>query len=141
MCHLQVSFLSVCHFKVVFTECVALQLAVSGMCHFHSSFTVVIFLFCSPFSFMAFVAYRFFSWCLPPSSLHISSNIRLQYSFYNFYCPYFFNCLLRVSLLGFLSVYSTYPFQASFMVFSSPNLVIVACVAFSLVFLASFAPK
>ena len=111
-----------------------MQLTVSDMCHFHSSFTVVIFLFCSPFSFMAFVAYRFFSWCLPPSSQHISSIIRLQYSFYNLYCPYFFNCLLRVSLLGFLSVYSTYPFQASFMVFSSPNLVFVTCVAFSLVF-------
>ena len=42
--------------------------------------------------------------------------------------------MLRGSLSGFLSVYSTYPFQASFMVFSSPNLAFVACVAFSLVF-------
>ena len=42
--------------------------------------------------------------------------------------------MLRVLLLGFLSVYSTYLFQTSFMVFSSPNLAFVACVAFSLVF-------
>ena len=72
----QVSFLVCVIFKLVslacvtfrlFSRSVALQLAVSGMCHFHSSF-MVIFLFCSPFSFMAFVAYRFFSWCLPPSS-------------------------------------------------------------------------
>ena len=40
----------------------------------------------------------------------------------------------RVSLLGFLSLCSAYVFQAGFMVFSAPNLVFVACVAFSLVF-------
>ena len=41
----------------------------------------------------------------------------------------------RVSLLGFLSLYSAYPFQAGlFMVFSAPNLVFVVCVTFSLVF-------
>ena len=67
MCHPQVSFLGECHLQVVLTACVAFQLAVSGMCRFHSSF-MVIFLFCSPFSFMAFGAYRFFSWRLPPSS-------------------------------------------------------------------------
>ena len=41
----------------------------------------------------------------------------------------------RVSLLGFLSLYSAYPFQAGlFMVFSAPNLVFVVCVTFCLVF-------
>ena len=41
----------------------------------------------------------------------------------------------RVSLLGFLSLYSAYSFQAGlFMVFSAPNLVFVVCVTFSLVF-------
>ena len=40
-----------------------------------------------------------------------------------------------MSLLGFLSRYSAYPFQAGlFMVFSAPNLVFVVCVTFSLVF-------
>ena len=41
----------------------------------------------------------------------------------------------RVSLLGFLSLYSAYSFQAGlFMVFSASNLVFVVCVIFSLVF-------
>ena len=41
----------------------------------------------------------------------------------------------RVSLLGFLSLYSAYPFQAGlFVVFSAPNLVFAVCVTFSLVF-------
>ena len=40
----------------------------------------------------------------------------------------FFVFLSRVSLLGFLSLYSAYPFQAGlFMVFSAPNLVFVVC--------------
>ena len=40
-----------------------------------------------------------------------------------------------MSLLGFLSRYSAYPFQAGlFMVFSAPNLVFVVCVTLSLVF-------
>ena len=40
-----------------------------------------------------------------------------------------------MSLLGFLSRYSAYPFQAGlFMVFSAPRLVFVVCVTFSLVF-------
>ena len=43
--------------------------------------------------------------------------------------------LSRVSLLGFLSLYSAYPFQAGFfMVFSAPNLVFVVCVTLSLAF-------
>ena len=43
--------------------------------------------------------------------------------------------LSRVSLLGFLSLYSAYPFQAGlFMVFSAANLVFVVCVTLSLVF-------
>ena len=46
---------------------------------------------------------------------------------------FYFRCESS-SLLGFLSLYSDYPFQAGFMVFSTPNLVLVACVAFSLVF-------
>ena len=41
----------------------------------------------------------------------------------------------RVSLLGFLSLYSAYPFQAGFfMVFSAPNLVFVVCVTWILAF-------
>ena len=41
----------------------------------------------------------------------------------------------RVSLLGFLSLYSAYPFQAGlFMVFSAPDLVFVVCVTLSLEF-------
>ena len=39
-----------------------------------------------------------------------------------------------MSLLGFLSLYSAYPFPACFMVFSAPNFVFVTCVAFNLVF-------
>ena len=40
-----------------------------------------------------------------------------------------------MSLLGFLSRYSAYPFQAGlFMVFSAPSLVFVVCVTFSLIF-------
>ena len=41
VCHPQVSFLGECHLQVVFTACVAFQLAVSGMCRFHSSFMVI----------------------------------------------------------------------------------------------------
>ena len=48
--------------------------------------------------------------------------------------PSVFNCLLHVSLFSFFSLYRTYPFQASFMIFSAPNLVFVGCVAFSLLF-------
>ena len=64
---LQVSLLGMCRLQVVFTECVAFQLEVSGVCHFHSSF-VVSFIFCSPFSFIACVSYKLFSWCVLPSS-------------------------------------------------------------------------
>ena len=42
--------------------------------------------------------------------------------------------LLRVLLLGFLSLYSAYLFQASFMVFSAPILGFMACVTFGVVF-------
>ena len=92
------------------------------------------------------VAYNLFSWPwhVPPSSCFhgvcrlkvsgISSFRRLQTSFYNVLCPHFLFSS-RVSLLGFLSLYSAYPFQAGlFMVFSAPNLVFVVCVTFSLVF-------
>ena len=95
--------------------------------------------------FIARVAYNLFSWHVPPSSCFhgvcrlkvsgISSFRRFQTSFYNVLCPHFFVFLSRVSLLGFLSLYSAYPFQAGlFMVFSAPNLVFVVCVTFSLVF-------
>ena len=58
----------------------------------------------------------------------------LQTSFYNVLCPHFLFSS-RVSLLGFLSLYSAYSFQAGlFMVFSAPNLVFVVCVTFCLVF-------
>ena len=58
----------------------------------------------------------------------ISSFRRLQTSFYFLFSS-------RVSLLGFLSLYSAYSFQAGlFMVFSGSNLVFVVCVPFSLVF-------
>ena len=75
------------------------------------------------------------------SDLILRNVRRFQTSFYNVYCPHFFvHCLLRVSLLGFLSLYSADPFQASFMVLSAPNLVFVGCVAFSLVFFCIFSP-
>ena len=66
----------------------------------------------------------------------ISSFRRFQTIFYNVLCRHFFFFFpTRVSLLGFLSLYSAYPFQAGlFMVFSAPNLVFVVCVTFSLVF-------
>ena len=94
--------------------------------------------------FIARVAYNLFSWLVPPSSFFhgvcclkvsgISSFRRLQTSFYNVLCPHFLFSS-RVSLLGFLSLYSAYSFQAGlFMVFSAPNLVFVVCVTFCLVF-------
>ena len=94
--------------------------------------------------FIARVAYNLFSWLVPPlSCFHgvchlkvsgISSFKRVQTSFYNVLCPHFLFSS-RVSLLGFLSLYSAYSFQAGlFMVFSAPNLVFVACVTFCLVF-------
>ena len=93
---------------------------------------------------IARVAYNLFSWLVPPSSFFhgvcclkvsgISSFRRLQTSFYNVLCPHFLFSS-RVSLLGFLSLYSAYSFQAGlFMVFSAPNLVFVVCVTFCLVF-------
>ena len=102
-----------------------MQLAVSGMCHFHSNFMViflscsafsfmVIFLFCSPFSFMVI-----FLFCSP-------------FSFMAFVFYTFFHGVFHLQVGTFLALY---PFHASFMVFSSPNLAFVACVAFSLVFL------
>ena len=48
--------------------------------------------------------------------------------------PSIFNCLLHVSLFSFFSLYGANPFQATFMIFSAPNLVFVGCVAFSLLF-------
>ena len=94
--------------------------------------------------FIARVAFNLFPWHVPPSSCFhgvcrlkvsgTSSFRRIQTSFYNMLCPHFLFSS-RVSLLGFLSLYSVYPFQAGlFMVFSPPNLVFVACVTFSPVF-------
>ena len=60
MSRLQVSLLGMCRLQVVFTECVAFQLDVSGVCLFHSSL-LGSFIFCSPFSFIACVAYKLFS--------------------------------------------------------------------------------
>ena len=98
--------------------------------------------------FIARVAYNLFSWHVPPSSCFhgvcrlkvsdISSFRRFQTSFYNVLSPQFLFSS-RVSLLGFLNLYSAYPFQAGlFMVFSAPNLVLVVCVTSSL-YLASSA--
>ena len=56
MCRLKVSFLGVCHPQVVFMECVTFQLAVFGMCRFHSSF-MVSFVFFSLFSFKELVSH------------------------------------------------------------------------------------
>ena len=68
-------FYGVCRLQVVFTACVALQLAVSGVCRFLSSF-VVSFIFCSPFSVhsacrlqlvsMACTTFKLFSWRVSP---------------------------------------------------------------------------
>ena len=74
--HFQVVFRAWVVFKLVclacvafrlFSQCVAFQLDVSGMCLFHSSL-LVSFIFCSPFSFIACVAYKLFSWRVLPSS-------------------------------------------------------------------------
>ena len=81
--------------------------------------------------FIARVAYNLFSWLVPPSSCFhgvchlkvsgISSFRRLQTSFCNVLCSHFLFSS-RVSLLGFLSLYSANSFQAGlFMVFSAPN--------------------
>ena len=94
--------------------------------------------------FIARVAYNLFLWLVPPlSCFHgvcrlkvsgISRFRRFQTSFYNVLCPHFLFSS-RVSLLGFLSRYSAYPFQPGlFMVFSALNLVFEVCVIFSLVF-------
>ena len=70
-------FYGVCRLQVVFTACVAFQLAIFSVCRFHSSF-MVSFTFCSPFSahsacclqlvFMAMVCTTFelFSWRVSP---------------------------------------------------------------------------
>ena len=65
--------------------------------------------------FITRIAYNLFSWHVPPSSC--------------FHGVFLFSS--RVSLLGFLSLYRAYPFQAGLvMVFSAPNLVFVVCVTF-----------
>ena len=89
------------------------------------------------------VAYKLSSLHVPPSSCFhdvcrlqvsgISSIRRFQTSFCNV-LSLIFLFSSRVSLLGFLSLCSAYVFQAGFIVFSAPNLVFVACIAFSLVF-------
>ena len=93
--------------------------------------------------FIARVAYNLFPWLVPPSSCFhgvcrlkvssISSFRRLQTSFYTVLCPHFLFSS-RVSLLGFLSLYSAYSFQAGLFMVSAPNLVFVVCVTFCLVF-------
>ena len=94
--------------------------------------------------FIVRIANNLFSWHVPLSSCFngvcrpkvsgISSFRRFHTSFYNVLWPHFLFSS-RVSLLGFLSLYRVYPFQAGlFMVFSAPNLVFVVCVTFSLVF-------
>ena len=94
--------------------------------------------------FIARVAYNLSPWHVPPSSCFrgvcrlkvsgISSFRRFQTNFYNVLYPHFLFSS-RESLLGFLSLYSAYPFRAGlFMVFSAPNLVFVVCVTLSLVF-------
>ena len=74
--HFQVVFRAWVIFRLVslacvafrlFSQCVAFQLDVSGVCLFHSSL-LGSFIFCSPFSFIACVAYKLFSWCVLPSS-------------------------------------------------------------------------
>ena len=63
-----------------------------------------------------------------------SSFRRIQTNFYNLLCLHFLFSS-RMSLLGFLSLYSAYSFEAGLaMVFSAPNLVFVVCVTFCLVF-------
>ena len=80
VCRLQVSFLSVCHLQVVFMERVAFQLAVSGMCRFHSSF-MVIFLFCAPFSFIAcLLTTCFHGVCHLPVFFMTSATFKLAHS-------------------------------------------------------------
>ena len=81
LCLQRVSLIScfhgVCRLPVVFTACVAFQLAISGVCRFHSSF-MVCFIFCSPFSVhsacrlqlvfmaMACTTFKLFSWRVSP---------------------------------------------------------------------------
>ena len=131
-----------CRLPVVFTACVAaFQLAISGVCRFHSSF-MVCFIFCSPFSVHSACRLQLVSWPwhVPPSScFHGVCRLKVSgiSSFRRFQTSFFLLFLFssRVSLLGFLSLYSAYPFQAGlFMVFSAPNLVFVVCVTLSLVF-------
>ena len=92
--------------------------------------------------FIARVACNLFSWLVPPSSC-FHGVCRLKVSgISSFFRLVFTTCFAliflfssRVSLLGFLSLYSAYSFQAGlFMVFSASNLVFVVCVIFCLVF-------
>ena len=80
------------------------------------------------------VAYKLFSWRVSTSTKRVSSVRRSQnYSFIKSIALIFL-FLLSVSLLRLHSLYGAYSFQASVMLFSAPNIVFVACVAFNQVF-------
>ena len=100
-------------------------------------FFMVFSVFCCPFSFIVCVAWR----VCPSSCFHGICHLQVSaflaidaftLVFIRCIAPLFF--IVCCVLSGFLSPYSTYPFQASFMVFSAPNLVFIAHVAFSLKF-------
>ena len=111
VCHPQVSFLGECHLQVVFTACVAFQLAVSGMCRFHSSFMVI-----------SYFALHLVLWPLALTGF-FHGVFRLQVSvflaLYAFRLIFitcnpliFLNCFFHASLLGFRSMCL---FQSSFL--------------------------
>ena len=124
ICRLFCSSCSICHWHV------SLSLEFHGV--FHILLSMQFFSVCRlQVVFMACVAFKVFAWCLPPSSQHISCIRRFQTCFYNVHCPHFFQFF--VAFLRFFNLYSAYLFQGSLMVISAPNLVFVACIAFSLV--------
>ena len=70
-------FHSVCRlYQAVFTACVAFQLAISGVCRFHSSL-IVSFIFCSPFGVhRAFMLLLVVDWIIVIAFCMESRNIR-----------------------------------------------------------------
>ena len=105
-------FHCVCRLQAVFTACFAFQLAIFGVCRFHSNF-MVSFKFCSPFSvhsacrlqlvFMACVALRL--------AAFLALDV-FRLVFITCFALIFFVFSTPVSLLGFLSLYSaSIPFR------------------------------
>ena len=104
---LQVSCFGMCRLQVVFTECLAFELDFSVVSLslqflgvFHILLSIQFYSVCGLRVFMACVAFKLFSWRLPPSSHQLSGIRRFQTCLYNMYCPQFLIvcCVCRYSV-------------------------------------------